>query len=64
MLDALVYREDGKVACRGEPAGIEHEREVSEHRRGAVALAGDTIDEVGARQVQDGAAHGAAVVAQ
>ena len=52
MLDALIDGQDGHVTGSGEAAVIQNRAEIPEDGRLAVALGDDTIDEIGAGEVE------------
>jgi hypothetical protein len=62
MLDALVHRQQRKVAAAGQAAVVEQRGEVAQHRRLAVGLGDDAVDEIRTGQMQPGLRDAAAFV--
>ena len=58
VLDALVDRQDRKIAGPGQPSVAEQRLEAPEHPGGSVAVLPDSVDEVWAGQVQLRFGHG------
>src|SRR5262245_22516691 len=53
MLDALVDWQDRNIAGPGEPPCVEKRLQVAQHRRVAIRVDPDTVDEIGAGQMQE-----------